>query len=165
MSYNVRDDNGVFGPATSVEINNGAGAPILARLQVMEPVNFYAAAAAQAVTQTLYICPPAASAATNFPPLGTYQVIGVSAVFSTASTSGTLQLEKATGTQAPGAGTALLTGTMSLSGTANTVVNGTVVANPNTLTLNPGDRLNVIIAGTVTNIVDLCADVYMIRVS
>jgi hypothetical protein len=165
MSYNVRDDNATFGPATAVELNNGAAAPMLARLQVMEPVNFYAAAAAQAVTQTLFICPPAASVASGNLPLGTYQVLGCSAVFSTASTSGTLQIEKATGTTAPGSGTNLLTGTMSLSGTANTVVNGTVISNPNTLTLNPGDRLNAIIAGTVTNIVDLCIDIYVIRVS
>lgn len=165
MSYNIRDDNAIFGPAASVEINNGAGAPVIAKLQVMEPVNFYAAAAANAVTQTLFVGPPAASSASGLLPLGTYQILGVSVVFSTASTSGTLQLEKATGTQAPGAGTALLTGTVSLSGTANTVVNGTVVTNPNTLTINAGDRLNVIIAGTVTNLVNLCADIYVLRVT
>jgi hypothetical protein len=165
MSYNVRDDAATLGPGASVEIPNGAGAPFLAKIQIMEPVNFYAAAAANSVTQTLFICPPAASAASGFPPQGTYQVVGASLVFSTASSSGTVQIEKATGTTAPGSGTALLTGTMSTAGTANTVVNGTVVSNPNTLTLNPGDRLNVVIGGTQTGLVDLCVDVYMIRVS
>jgi hypothetical protein len=165
MSYNTRDDNGLFGPAAGIEINNGAAAPLIARLQIMEPVNYYAAAAANAVTQTCFICPPAASVASGFPPQGTYQVIGASLVFSTASSSGTVQIEKATGTTAPGSGTNMLTGTMSTAGTANTVVNGTVVSNPNTLTLNPGDRLNVVIGGTQTGIVDLCVDVYVIRVS
>lgn len=165
MSYNVRDDNAVFGPATSVEINNGAGAPLLAKLQVMEPVTFLAATAAGAVTQTIFICPPSASAASGFPPLGTYQVVGASLVFSTASASGTYQVEKAIGTTAPGSGTNLLTGTMSTAGTANTVVNGTVVTNPNTLTLNPGDRINVVTGGTQTSLVDLAIMIYMIRVS
>jgi collagen type VII alpha len=77
---------------------------------------------------------------------------GVKAVFSTASTSGTLQVEKCTGTTAPGSGTSLLTGTVSLSGTANTVVSGTLIATVASLTLAAGDRLSIVIAGTMTNL-------------
>ena len=56
----------------------------------------------------------------------------------------------ATGTQATGSGTNQLTGTMSLSGTANTPVNGTVVAAP--LAIAAGNRINLIFAGTVTGL-------------
>lgn len=77
----------------------------------------------------------------------------VKEVHSTASSSGTLQIEKCTGTTAPGSGTTLLTGTMSLSGTANTVVSGTLIATVASLTLAAGDRLSIVIAGTMTNLV------------
>lgn len=94
---------------------------------------------------------------------GTYKVVGVSAVFGTASTSGTLQVEVATGTQAVGAGTNQLTGTMSLSGTANTTVNGTVIASPTTITA--GARVNLIFAGTVTNLANCTITVVLQKIS
>lgn len=165
MSYNVRDDNGTFGPNASVELNNGASAPLIANLQVMEPVTFLAQAAGNAINSTLFICPPAPSVASGFPPLGTYRVIGLSCVWSTASTTGTVTVEKATGTTAPGSGTALLTAPLATSTTANTVANGTMIANINTATLAPGDRVNLVFAGNETNLVDLGVIVYMIRVS
>ena len=99
--------------------------------------------AASAVSHTIYVRATAAS---------TYKIAGVTAVFGTASTSGTLQVEVATGTQAVGAGTNQLTGTISLSGTANTPVNGTIIASPNSI--GAGDRINLIFAGTVTNLVN-----------
>lgn len=77
---------------------------------------------------------------------------GVKEVHSTASTSGTLQIEKCTSTTAPGSGTVLLTGTMSLAGTANTVVSGTLISTVASLTLAAGDRLSIVIAGTMTNL-------------
>jgi len=73
-------------------------------------------------------------------------------VHTTASSSGTLTVEKATGTTAPGSGTALLTGTMSLAGTANTVVSGTLIATVASLTFAAGDRMNIVIAGTMTGL-------------
>jgi len=76
----------------------------------------------------------------------------VSRIFSTASTSGTVTVSKDTGTAAPGAGTALLTAVVALSGTANTVVNGTLISNTGTLTLAAGDRIAIVIAGTMTNL-------------
>lgn len=77
----------------------------------------------------------------------------VKEVHTTASSSGTLTVEKATGTTAPGSGTALLTGTMSLAGAGNTVVSGTLIATVASLTFAAGDRLNIVIAGTMTNLV------------
>lgn len=75
----------------------------------------------------------------------------VNRVFSTASTSGTLTLEKCTGTTAPGSGTALLTATVALSGTANTTVAGTPVATT-AVNMAVGDRLGIVIAGTMTSL-------------
>ena len=77
----------------------------------------------------------------------------VSEVHGVASSSGTLQVEKCTGTTAPGSGTVLLTGTVSLAGTAQTVVSGTLIATESDLTFAAGDRLTIKIAGTMTNIV------------
>ena len=54
-------------------------------------------------------------------------VAGVTAIFATASTSGTMMLKRCTAGQAPSAGTDLLTGTMSLAGSANTQVAGTLI--------------------------------------
>jgi len=112
------------------------------------------AAASYAVSHTIYV---------NDNVSGTYQVAGVSAVFGTASTSGTLQVEVATGTQAIASGTNQLTGTMSLSGTANTTVNGTVIASPTTITA--GSRINLIFAGTVTNLANASIIVVLKRIS
>jgi hypothetical protein len=76
-----------------------------------------------------------------------------SASQATASTSGTVTVEKLTGTTAPGSGTALLTGTVSMSGTANTVVSGTPIATVASLTFAAGDRVGFVFAGTMTNLV------------
>jgi hypothetical protein len=76
----------------------------------------------------------------------------VKAFFSTASSSGTLTVEKLTGTTAAGSGTALLTGTMSLSGTTNTVVSGTLISTIASLTFAAGDRLGVVVAGTMSSL-------------
>jgi hypothetical protein len=92
-----------------------------------------------------------------------YIVEGVTVTFGTASTSGTLQLEKCTGTTALASGTNLLTGTVSLAGTANTPVSGTLVSNPITLSLASGNRLNVILAGTMTNLATAVVTVYLKR--
>lgn len=112
------------------------------------------AAASYAVSHTIFL---------NDTVSGTYQVAAVTAVFGTASTSGTLQVEVATGTQAIAAGTNQLTGTVSLAGTANTVVNGTIIATPTTLTA--GARINLIFAGTVTNLANCAINVVLKRIS
>lgn len=93
----------------------------------------------------------------------TWQVAGVSARFSTASSSGTLQVEVAGAGVAPGSGTNQLTGTVSLAGTANTTVNGTVIASPTTI--SPGASINLVIAGTMTSLAGCVVTVILQRLS
>jgi hypothetical protein len=107
--------------------------------------------AATAVSQSIYI------AAT------TLQLAGVQIVFGTASASGTFTLEHLTGTQAPGSGTVMLTGTLSTAGTANTVLTGTLVATLATLQLAAGDRIGAVFAGTETGLVGLNVTVTLTR--
>lgn len=107
------------------------------------------------VTKRHVISVPLTAATTSVPVFiadDDYIVDSITATFGTASTSGTLQLEKCTGTTALASGTNLLTGTVSLSGVANTPVSGTLLSNPVTLSLVSGNRLNIIIAGTMTNL-------------
>lgn len=112
------------------------------------------AAASWAVSQTIFV---------NDNLTGTYQVLAATAVFGTASSSGTLQIEVATGTQAIASGTNQLTGTMSLSGTANTTVNGTVIASPTAI--SAGARVNLIFGGTVTGLANAAVNVILKKIS
>ncbi len=109
---------------------------------------------ASSTSQTIYVNPTVG---------GTFKILAASVVFGTASSSGTMQIEVATGTQAVGSGTSQLTGTMSLSGTANTVVNGTIVASPTTIAT--GSRINVILAGTLTGLANCVVTLVLARVS
>lgn len=109
-------------------------------------------AAAAAVDQSFFIASRA------------YKVIDVRAVFGTASTSGTLQIKKCTGTTAPGSGTDILTGTISLAGTANTALSGTLTATAADLLLAAGDRLALDFGGTVTNLVGLVVQITLVPV-
>ena len=61
-------------------------------------------------------------------------------------------VEKLTGTQAAGAGTALLTAVMILTGAANTVVNGTPIATVASISFAAGDRIGVVLSGTLTGL-------------
>lgn len=94
---------------------------------------------------------------------GTYKVVAATVTQGTASTSGTMQIEVATGTQAIASGTNQLTGTMSLAGTANTPVNGTVIASPTTIAA--GSRVNIILAGTLTNLANCVVSITLQRIS
>lgn len=87
------------------------------------------------------------------------QVIAITEVHSTAGTNGgavNVQVVKDTGTNAPGAGTDLLTNNsnagFNLKGTANTVQTGTLNATVSNLQLAAGDRLSVDFAGTLTTL-------------
>lgn len=82
-----------------------------------------------------------------------YQLISIEEAHGTASSSGTLDLEKCTGTTAPGSGTSMCTGTLNLAGTANTTVAGTPSATVANTKLADGDRLAFDFGGTVTNLV------------
>lgn len=78
----------------------------------------------------------------------------VATSFGTASSSGTLQVEYAPSGTATGSGTNQLTGTVSLAGTANTPVFGTVISAPTVAT--SGGRFNIILGGTLTSLAN-CA--------
>lgn len=127
---------------------------ILPKYELVRDVQNQVAAASYAVSHPIFV---------NDNVSGTYKVVGASAVFGTTSTSGTLQVEVATGTQAVASGTNQLTGTMSLSGTANTTVNGTVIASPTTI--SAGARINLIFAGTVTGLLNATITVTLQRLT
>lgn len=78
-------------------------------------------------------------------------VNSVREVHQTASTSGTLQIEKLTGTQALDNGVNVLSATISLSATADTVVTGTLTATEANRVLAIGNRLAMKDAGTLTS--------------
>lgn len=163
MSYLFRDNGAILGPDAKVELPNGASAATLVKMQVVETAGA-SGLSATSTSQSVFIAPPAASVASGFLPLGSYQLVGVSVVFGTASTSGTLMVEKTPSGTAVGSGTNLLTGTISLAGTANTTLNGTLVSNPNTLTLNAGDRISIVLAGTLTSLANCAVTLFIARV-
>lgn len=78
-----------------------------------------------------------------------YRVKAASVICSSAGTTPTVDITKDTGTTAPGAGSSVLTGAISFSGTANTRVAGTVSSTIATITLAAGDRLAAKWGGTV----------------
>lgn len=131
-----------------------ASAFLMPNYEVLTDNQNQVAAASYAVSHTIYV---------NNNVSGTYKIAGVTATFGTASTSGTLQVEVATGTQAIASGTNQLTGTLSLSGTANTPVNGTLIASPTTIAA--GSRINLIFAGTVTNLANASVTVVLKRIT
>lgn len=85
----------------------------------------------------------------------TYQLTNVTASWGVASVSATFNIEKLTGTTAPGSGTALLTGAIDSSTTANTVNTGALTGTVGSLQFAVGDRLGVKIAGTITSLVGM----------
>lgn len=107
------------------------------------------------------ICPtyapsgtPAATDAVFFVATRAYVVVSVSEVHSVAAGgASSLQVVKDTDTNAPGAGTDLLTNNTNagfdLNGTANTVQTGTLTATLATKTLAAGDRLSVDYANAI----------------
>lgn len=88
------------------------------------------------------------------------ELVMASISFTNASTSGTLQIEKLTGTQAPGSGTALMTAVFSLSATANTVQTKTGREMNDGRVFKQGDRLALIDGGTLTNLKNLVLTMY-----
>lgn len=64
----------------------------------------------------------------------------------------TLDVKKCTGTQAPSAGTTVLTSTVNLKGTANTVVAPALTATTANLALAAGDRLALDYTGVITSL-------------
>lgn len=89
-------------------------------------------------------------------------IVSFSEVHQTAGSSGsavTIQLEKLTGTTAPGSGTSLLTSALSLKTTANTVQHGqlvqTATIGSRNTNMNQNDRLSLKLTGTPTSVANL----------
>jgi len=131
-------------------ITYGAGGALIPAFEYVQSGTL----TASSTSQTLWVNPNLG---------GTYKIAAASVVQGTASSSGTMQIEVATGTQAIGSGTNQLTGTMSLAGTANTTVNGTVIASPTTITA--GSRINIILGGTLTSLANCVVTVTLQRLS
>jgi hypothetical protein len=102
-----------------------------------------------------------------------FEVLAISEVHTTAGTDAgavTLQMQKCTGTQAPSAGTNLLTAALSMKTTANTPqyasqLLGTMVTDRSKLRLTGGDRLALDYTGTVTSLAGVAITVTMKRVA
>lgn len=173
MSYNVRDDNGLFGPLAGVEIPNGAGAPTVVAHQLVEPVTLVGDAATIIASHkyTLLITPPNPSAASALVPLGaSYKVMGVSIYYGTAAVgAATIALEICPAGTADGSGTNVLSATnyaLNTALTANTPSNLAINTNVDNLIMVPNSRLNAVLGATATTgLVDLCLTVYVARIS
>jgi len=86
------------------------------------------------------------------------EVMEIHAIWATASTSGTLNVERLTGTTAEGSGSNIIGTAIAMSGAANTVNTKKTVDITNRL-LVAGDRLALVDAGTLTNQVNLVVTV------
>ncbi len=107
-----------------------------------------------------------AMAASNFGPFFTAhfpcEVLRVSVIWTTAGAgagSPTLQIEKLTGTTAPDSGVLLLTGTVALTGTANTVNWPALTMTKANRVLEKGDRLCIKDGGTPNDLRGLHVEV------
>lgn len=114
--------------------------------------------------QTIWLENTLPSTATNYPiffiAMKPCEIMMVSEVHGTASVSGTLQVEKLTGTTAKGSGTNMLTAAFSTSTTANTVQTKQSTDLQNR-TMDVGDRLALKASGTLTNSADMCVTLYI----
>lgn len=90
------------------------------------------------------------------------EIIQVDVAYTAPSTSGTLQLEALTSTQAPGAGATILDSTIPLSGvgTENIVITRTQEQMTSARAMEQGDRIGLIDGGTLTGLTDLIVSVY-----
>lgn len=92
-----------------------------------------------------------------------YELVGVAATFGTASSSGTLQVEKCASGTAAGSGTDLLSATISLAGSAATPVFGSLSSTRSDRILVRGNQLALDFGGTVTNLANLYVSIYLKR--
>lgn len=93
------------------------------------------------------------------------QVVSVDAVWSVASASGTLQVEKLTGTTVPGSGTNLLSTSINTASTANTVNAGTLSTTGATVQLAVGNRLGLVSSGSLTSITNLVVTTVLVPIN
>lgn len=119
-----------------------------------QTVNFGAGGAGLLTATYYFTGTPAATDQVFFVAPRACKVVAVYQVHSAAAGGASkIQVTKDTGTDAPGAGTDLLTNNTNtgfdLNGTANTVQTGTLTATTSDLTLAAGDRLAVDYANTI----------------
>jgi hypothetical protein len=126
--------------------------------EYIQDVQNQVAAATYAVSHTVFVAPNTSE---------TWQVKAVSCVLGTVSTSGTLQVEVATGTQAVASGTNQLSATIGLAtasgAVANTSQNGALIAAPTAIAA--GNRINLIFAGTVTGLAGFCVTITLVKLT
>lgn len=164
MSFNFRDDAGLFGPNASIEIPNGASAPASYKMQLVEMCQYNAINVANVSNTVVFTAPPAASVATGALPLGQYSLVEVNARWSanTGANAATLQVVQAPSGTAVGSGTNLLATAINLQTTADTISTA-FPANPN-LVLSPGDSLGLLFTGTLTGLANIAVTVVVARV-
>jgi hypothetical protein len=173
MSFNVRDNLGLFGPSAGVEFPNGAGAGTVTAFQVMEPISLVGDAATiiAAHVYTLFIAPPNPSAASALVPMGSkYQVLGVSIYYGTAASgAATLFIENVPAGTADKSGSNILSASnygLNTALTANTPSNLTINTNIDNLTVLPNSRINAYLGATATTaLVDLSLMIYLARIA
>lgn len=171
MSYNVRDDNATLGPNAAVEIPNGASASFLGNLQLVEAVGMFGQDAATLINghvYTVFVSPPAPTAASGLLPLGSqYRVVGGTIYYATATAgAATLAIEICAPGVANGSGTNVLsTATTSLQTAATTTpVPLTLNTSVSSLNLAPNSRINFTVGGAATTgLVDLACILYVAR--
>ena len=94
-----------------------------------------------------------------------WKVVGVSEVHTTAGSDGgsvSVDVKKCTGTTVPASGTSVLSAAFNAKGTAQTVQAGALSATDSSLVLDPGDRLGVDFAGTLTALAGVSVTVDLI---
>lgn len=116
-----------------------------------ETITFHALAATDAVDRVVWIAPWACI------------LVSVSVRFATASTSGTLMVEKCADTEAVGSGTDCLSGTISLAGTAATATAGALHATAANYTLAATNALGLDFGGTMTSLADMVVTIEVAR--
>ena len=91
-----------------------------------------------------------------------YQIKAVREVHAVVSDgASTVEVEKCTGTQAPGSGVDIATATFDMTGTANTVLTGTLTGTAADLILVAGNRLALVYTGTSTGCIGQAIDVLL----
>lgn len=94
-----------------------------------------------------------------------FQVTAVRAVYNVAGgVAAVLGVEKLTGTTAPGSGTALLTGSLDLTTTANTVLSGVLTGTTADLQLAAGNRIGIVLGGVLTGLLGCVVTIGLKRI-
>jgi fibronectin-binding autotransporter adhesin len=93
-----------------------------------------------------------------------YELDSVELAYTVASSSATFDLKKSTSVQAPASGGTMLTGTVDISATANTVYAGTKHGTEGNRRLADGNKLSVCFTGTMTGLAGGVATIRLFRV-